>query len=198
VRGDAASSFPVDEASIEKRWFLLARVDHEKFDYFYDKYYDRIFRYIFHRTRDRDLAEELTSETFFRALRALWKFRWQGITFAAWLYRIAINVVNRHYQWAARRRERPLNPPDREFEAGLMRDPADDPYELLENAEEQERLLECLGRLDLDSQNILALRYFEGLKVREIAVITDTPEGTVKARISRSLCKLRSILEETA
>ncbi len=176
---------------IERRWFLKSRVDLERFNYFYEKYHGPIQAFILHRTGDPDLAEELASETFLRALRGLWKFRWQGVTFGAWLYRIAVNVVNRHYRQESRMRSH--HQPGR---LASLPDPGAGPHDRLENAEARRRLRSAMATLDPDTQTILALKYFEGLKIREIALITRMPEGTIKARISRALGKLRTKLTE--
>lgn len=81
------------ELEIEKRWLLNARTDPEAFMHFYAKYYDRVFRLCYHRVVDRELAEDLTAETFLQAQQHLGRFRWQGTTMGAWLYRIALNQV---------------------------------------------------------------------------------------------------------
>lgn len=185
---DGQATAPRD-VRIERRWFLLARVDHEKFHFFYDKYHDAIRRFIMHRTGDRDLADELTSETFLRALRGLWKFRWQGITFGAWLFRIAVNVVNRHYRSESLLRTSPLDEDNGDFPH-----PARDQLRVLVDAERDNQLRLAMTELEPETQTILVLRYFEGLKIRQISLITQLPEGTVKARISRALKKLRSRL----
>jgi len=195
TRGDpakpiaAGTSNSTGDIRIERRWFLLARVDHEKFHFFYDKYHDPIHRFIMHRTGDRDLTDELTSETFLRALRGLWKFRWQGITFGAWLFRIAVNVVNRHYRSESRWRMRPLYEDE-----DSLHDPARDPLRVMVDNEWEKLLRLAISELDQETQTILVLRYFERLKIREISLVTQLPEGTIKARISRALKKLRKHL----
>jgi len=82
----------------DEQLVAAAKDDSEAFGKLYDKYYPRIFRYIYHRTLNVQLTEDLTSNTFFAALRHIGRFRWKRIPFGAWLYRIATNEVNMHWR----------------------------------------------------------------------------------------------------
>ena len=77
------------------------------FEELYDEHFDGIFRYILYRVGQVAEAEDLTAQTFFKALRSLWRFRWSKGSFSAWLYRIATNEVNSHHR--RRRLSVPLN-----------------------------------------------------------------------------------------
>ena len=96
----AASS----EDSEEERTRLIALVelarkgDAEAFGMLYDHYQGSVYRFLFYRTRSSQLAEDLTSETFFRALRSMQSFRWQGKDFGAWLMTIARNLATDHFK----------------------------------------------------------------------------------------------------
>jgi RNA polymerase sigma-70 factor (ECF subfamily) len=168
-----------DPLEIEKRWLLLVRIDREYFFLFYDRYVDRIYRYIFWRTHDPDLAQDLTADTFMTALAKLQLFRFQGVTFGAWLYRIALNLVREHFRARQSRSFTDLtgaeNLPDR------RRNPLDE----LEYSEEQTLILDLLEMLDELSQNIFILHYWENLKVREIAAILNVSQGTIQSRLKR-------------
>jgi RNA polymerase sigma-70 factor (ECF subfamily) len=63
-----------------------ARRDPEAFGKLFEEYYPKILRYTMYRTGNTEAARDITSETFFKALKNLWKFRWIGTTFSAWLY----------------------------------------------------------------------------------------------------------------
>ena len=176
-----------DELAIEKRWLVLARIDPEDFRRFYDKYCDRVYRLCLRRVLDPDLAEDLTSETFLRAQRSLWRFRWQGVTFGAYLYRIALNLVRRQAKAAA---------------AMISVDPGDvtivdarlNPLAEVVLTERQRAVRAALTALDDLGREIFMLHYWEELTVAQISVVLDTPEGTVKTRLQRGRSLLRSEL----
>ena len=98
---DRATSSEVDGAERERLIALveLARAgDKEAFGLLYDHYQASVYRFLYYRTRSRTLAEDLTSETFFRALRSMNSFRWQGKDFGAWLMTIARNLTMDHFK----------------------------------------------------------------------------------------------------
>lgn len=77
-----------EEALVER-----AKCDPEAFGELYDRYYGRIFGYVLKRTASIDVAQDVTSEVFFKALKNLGRSRWRGVPFSAWLYRIASNEI---------------------------------------------------------------------------------------------------------
>lgn len=185
----------------EKELVERARKDHQAFGQLYDKYYGPIYRYILHRVADGDLACDLTSETFFKALRNLKKFRWRGAPFSSWLYRIATNEINMHFRKRKLHRLVSLET----FLPFLKAEPEANPETQLINKEEEyqqyqefKRLHQAIMRLSLTEQTVIALRFFERKRVKEIAQILGLPEGTVKSHAYRGLKKLRRLLSECA
>ena len=175
-----------DEAELVER----ARTQPEAFGHLYDRYYSVVLNYIFRRTLDVALAEELTSNTFFNALRALGGYENRG-KFLAWLYRIAGNEIR--LNWRARRKQHEGEARWR-AELGRVRfatDPAIATEEVEEQARQFARLHEALSRLPERYQTILALRYFESLSCEEVAEVVGTKVGTVKSLIHRGLKQLR-------
>src|SRR4051812_8451702 len=77
---------------------LARKGDADAFGMLYDHYQPSVYRFLFYRTRSSTLAEDLTSETFFRALRSMNNFRWQGKDFGAWLMTIARNLATDHFK----------------------------------------------------------------------------------------------------
>ena len=176
------------ELEIEKGWLLDARNDPEAFMFFYEKYYDRIFRLCYHQVSDYEFAEDLVSETFLRAQERLPYFHWQGLTMGAWLYRIAGNQIK--YRRRNRLRTTDLDDVDdgrtAEFE---------DPLDALVMDEEQLRVTRLIRQLDPDQRDVIRMHYWEGLTIREIAVVLDRPEGTIKARLKRGRDRLAAMIE---
>ncbi len=175
-----------DEAELVER----AKTQPEAFGHLYERYYSVVLNYVFRRTLDVALAEELTSNTFFNALRALGGYENRG-KFLAWLYRIAGNEIR--LNWRARRKQHEGEARWR-AELGRVRfatDRAIATEEVEEQARQFARLHEALGRLPERYQTILALRYFESLSCEEVAEVVGTKVGTVKSLIHRGLKQLR-------
>jgi RNA polymerase sigma-70 factor (ECF subfamily) len=152
----------------------------------YDRYAPKIFAYIYRRVGDATLAEDLTSELFVRVVRAVQNERAWRNSFTAWLYRIAHNLVVDHYR---RESSEPFLSLD---EARLASD--DDPAAAAEDAQTHERLGAAIRRLTPEQQQVLALRFGEGLTARETAQIVDKTTGAVEALQRRALASLRRIL----
>ncbi len=103
VDGDHQFAASSEESEAERDRLIalveLARNgDAEAFGMLFDHYHGSVYRFLFHRTRSTTLAEDLTSETFFRALRSMSSFRWQGKDFGAWLMTIARNLCTDHFK----------------------------------------------------------------------------------------------------
>ena len=175
-----------DEAELVER----ARTQPEAFGLLYDRYYSVVLNYIYRRTLDVALAEELTSNSFFNALRALGRYENRG-KFLAWLYRIVGNEIRLNGRARRKQLEREAH---WRAELGRVRfatDPAIATEEVEEQARQFARLHEALGRLPERYQTILALRYFESMSCEQVAEVVGTKVGTVKSLIHRGLKQLR-------
>src|SRR5437588_13020280 len=85
----------------ERELVERAKEDPEAFGALYDRYFPQIYRFTYSRVRDQSLAEDVTSEVFFKALRNIKRYTYSGHPFSAWLYHIALNAVADHYRGAA-------------------------------------------------------------------------------------------------
>lgn len=169
-----------EELEIEKKQFRLAGIDPEKFDWFFDKYYDRIFAYAYWQTGDHDTAADVASETFQRAWEKRRRFRWQGYTFGAWLFQIARRVLSHH-----RRRERTRG------ETEFVPERDDLPVEAvgttrIERDLDAELIRRALRELKPDPFEVVVLHHFVGMTTKQIAIVTQRPEGTVKSHLRRA------------
>jgi len=183
-----------DERSIIER----AKRDSEAFGVLFERHYPAIFAYVHRRVGDWDAANDLASEVFLKAFKGLWKYRWQGVPFSAWLYRIATNEVRMHFRKGIRPT---LSLDQMSEECGFEPlDPASLEAEKLEaerKLQEYEDFLvvrEKVLLLGLKYQDVIALRYFERKSIKEIAEILNKREGTVKSLLSRGIAKLRDLL----
>lgn len=173
-----------------------AKKDVEAFGKLYDKYYDAIARYIYHRTLDRTVTEDLTANTFMSAITHIGGFRWKRISFGAWLYRIATNEVRMHYRKRDKLPTVSLQTDDQtdlRVISGLQTtDPSADGKLIAE--ENHVRLHQAILQLKPIHQAVIVLRFFDQKSIAEIAAITGKREGTVKSRLHRALKQLETIL----
>jgi RNA polymerase sigma-70 factor (ECF subfamily) len=155
----------------------------------YDLYVDRVYNYIFQRTGNHGDAEDLTARTFLKAFVHLKGYRFRGIPFAAWLFRIAHNAVANWYRDAHRHQMVALD-------AVAERSRDDDrPEDLAQSNEESGVLLEAVRHLPTERQELLILKFSEGLSNAEIGQIMNRSEGAVKSLFHRTLQALRDELD---
>jgi len=173
-----------------------AKAQPQAFGDLYELYYGRILNYVYRRTLDAAVAEELTSNTFFNALRALPRYDNRG-KFGAWLYRIATNEIKLERR---AQRNRPEGNSCWREEFGRIRfaphGSVDAPEEDIEaKMRNFARLHDALDCLPERYQTVLALRYFEAIPYAEIADVLGKKIGTVKSLIHRGLQRLKRQLE---
>lgn len=180
----------------EKETIDKAKKDPDAFGLLYDKYYQPIFSYILRRTADIELTKDLTSETFFNALKGLGNFKWQNFPFSSWLYRIATNEVNSFY----RNKKRVIQIPIERIYNLASQDNLNDDLERaekeLKNKEEFIKMHQSISQLNTTYQTIIVLRFFDKKKISEISQILDKPEGTIKSQIHRALEELRKFMRQ--
>ena len=167
---------------------LARNGDSEAFGLLFDHYHGSVYRFLFHRTRSTTLAEDLTSETFFRALRSMSNFRWQGKDFGAWLMTIARNLATDHFKAGRPRLE--LTTEDMSLhDDGTAEGPEDEVLTSLTN----EVLLEALTELPGEQRDCLVMRFLQGMSIAETAAVLGRSDGAVKQlqlRGVRNLAKL--------
>jgi RNA polymerase sigma-70 factor (ECF subfamily) len=174
------------------------RIDPAAFRQVFDTWYTPIFGYIYRRTADYDLSKDIAAETFLKAFLKINSFRWRGISLSAWLYRIAGNELNQYYRsnkYKPQSLQQLLENPQMER---LLRYEADDDRDIIAKEikahEDYNRIRVNLLKLDIKYQEVIALRYFEQKTNKEISLILDKNEGTVKSLLSRRLEKLRALV----
>ena len=170
-------------AQLENESQLVRRAAHEPeaFALIYGQNYAVILNYIYRRTLSVTTAEELTSNTFFKALRGLPKYRGDR-PIRAWLYAIATNEIRMHRRWRRRHRVQPFDRPN-------------DLAVMPSSAPAFESISKSLASLSHRHQTVIALRYFEKLELEQIAEVIGKPVGTVKSRLHRALARLKIALE---
>ena len=188
-----ASSSQADAAEGERLIALveLARSgDTEAFGLLYDHYQPSVYRFLLYRTGSVPLAEDLTSETFFRALRSLGSFRWQGKDFGAWLTTIARNLATDHLKSGRSRLEVVTE------DMTLHDSSTEGPETTVLAALTAEALMAALRELPDEQQECLVLRFLHGRSIAETAEVLGRSEGAVKQLQLRAVRNLAKRLPE--
>lgn len=169
--------------------------DPDAFSAIYEEYYPRIFGYILRRVGHIETSQDLTSETFLKAVKNLWRYRFMNLPFSCWIYKIATNEINNHFRKKKQifyplesifvdgdpENESSLNPENELLEA----------EEKLKNYQDFQLIQRAILKIDLKYQEVITLKYFEKKKIAEICQILGKKEGTVKSLISRGIEKLK-------
>ncbi len=166
---------------------LARNGDKEAFGQLYDHYQPSVYRFLYYRVSSITLAEDLTAETFFRALRSMHSFRWQGKDFGAWLMTIARNLTADHFKAGRTRLEQTTE--DMQTLDTTSEGPEIEVLASLTN----EALLRALGELPTEQRECLIMRFLQGLSIAETAEILGRSSGAVKQlqlRGVRNLAKL--------
>jgi len=174
----------------EKALVEKAKSDSEAFGRLFDEYYSKIFGYVLRRTGDVEIARDVVSETFLKALKNLWRFRWQGAPFSAWLYRLASNEIPNFF-----RQKKPVVGLDKLGDPVFSADLFEEIMLAEEKLKEHKEFLEVQKQillLDQRYQAVISLRFFEKKQIKEIAQILGKSEGTIKSLLHRGLTKLRN------
>jgi RNA polymerase sigma-70 factor (ECF subfamily) len=150
----------------------------------YDQYAERIYSYLYRRVGNAQVAEDLTSDTFLRVLEAIRADKSWRISFRAWLYRIAHNIV---VDWYRRKGNRSILT----LEERWLESEASSPGPRLSQAWTLGELREALRFLTESQQQVLLLRFGEGLRSREVAEVLGKSVGAVEALQHRALETLR-------
>ena len=173
----------IREDAEERLLVEAAQKDPAKFAALYDIHFERVYAFVARRMRERDRAEDLTSEVFHKALANLKSYTWTGAPFAAWLFRIAVNAVSDQLKRSARENVNVDDPPE----------PSGGPEQ--EGAEARARLFRLVEKLPSEQRCVIFERFVEQRSIREIAQQLGKSEGAVKQLQFRALEKLRSQVE---
>jgi len=170
----------------EEQLVERAKHDADAFGELYDHYFSQIYRFVFSRMRDQDAAEDVTSEVFFKALRAIGRYRSTGHPFSAWLYQISVNAIYDHYR--SRR-------PTASLEGAVgVPDPARPVAERVVDSSEAERVWAAIDTLPPQQRIAMSLKLGEDLKLAQIGRIMGKSEGAVKLLVHRGMIGVRQRL----
>jgi RNA polymerase sigma-70 factor, ECF subfamily len=163
--------------------------DRNAFAELYLRHYADVFHYCIRRLFDRHLAEDVTSTVFFKAMHNLGSFDGSAAGLRSWLLRIATNAVNDHLR-EARRRTKLMQKTAGDGDCATVPDD--------ELAEKKARLQQALLSLKPQYQTVITLRFFENMKLTEIAECLGEKPSTIRTWLWRATAKLRRKLDAAA
>jgi RNA polymerase sigma-70 factor (ECF subfamily) len=173
-----------------------ARDDPRAFVHLYDHYFPRVHDYVRYRVSDRQDAEDVIAEVFLKALRELPRFEWHHRnSFAAWLFRIAHNLIVDYYRGRERDEVVPASP--EHLSDAALQDAVPlssrvlQPEQALARQETFHRMRALVSTLSPRRQEVVILCFFGGLRNKEIAHVLDLDERTIASHLSRGLQDLR-------
>jgi len=167
---------------------LRAGSDLAAFTELYSRYLCRIYGFVRSQTPDEATAEDLTAQTFFRALTGATSFKGDG-SYRAWLFRIAHNTI---VTWRGTHAKAPLAVE----EVPEHTDPSPSPASIVVAGEERSIVWRLVSALAPAQREVLGLRYLEDLSTEEIAQVTRRSRGAVRILLHRARNALRKALEE--
>lgn len=159
------------------------------FTFLYELYVEKIYRFVYFKTWHQETAEDITAQTFLKAMEHMNDYDLNKGTFSSWLYRIAHNTIVDHYRTTKK-----------EVDIDTLFDLSSG-----ENIPAQTEVRRALGeveaylkKLPADTRELLLMRLWQGLSYQEIAEVTGKSEGALKMAASRALRDLRSSLSTVA
>ncbi|MBI4788438.1 MAG: sigma-70 family RNA polymerase sigma factor [Chloroflexi bacterium] len=165
--------------------FQATKHNHAAFGQLYDRYIDKIYRYIYYKVGNQTEAEDLSGQVFLKAWEAIGHYQCTGRPFAAWLYRIAHNLVVDYFR--TKRDAASLE------EITTLIEPNSDLDDIVEQHLTSETLRHALRRLTRDQQQVIVLRFLEGYNTTEVAQIMGKQPGAIRTLQHRALAGLNGV-----
>jgi len=179
------------EISKQEQRELIRRAkeyDPSAFARIYEHYYQDIYNFVCYRVPGTHVAEDLTSDVFLKALESIDSYAFRGVPISAWLFRIARNTVALYYRDQPASTALSLNEELLPVEV--------DPSDVFERELTQKQLAQALGNLTEDQQEVIILRFVDGLSNAEVGQVLGKSEGAIKSLQYRALGSLNRVLEE--
>jgi len=164
----------------EELMILVSNGNLDMMSILFDRYHIRIFNFLLKMTRDRDISQDITQETFYKAIK--YRASYKKGKFSSWIYTIARNIFSDHYQ-SQKNKDQPLD----EIEYKIEREETNS----IEKSETNEQLNRALEQLNQSDRELVIMNRYQGIKYQEIAEITGSTAGAVKTKVHRAIHKLK-------
>ncbi len=174
--------------SLEEEQLRLALRKPEAFAPIYEKYFLQIYRFVLQRVGDEDTAGDVTSQVFAKALFKLRDYKFKGLPFSAWLYRVAQNEIGMFFR--QQNRQRVVN---------VTTESLGDMMDEIEEDQHEERLqmvLTTIKKLNMEEVELIQMRFFEKMSFKEIGDILDITETNARVKTHRVIEKIRKLMKQ--
>jgi RNA polymerase sigma-70 factor (ECF subfamily) len=184
----------MEKSTDQELMSMVLKKNTRAFRMLYSRYETRIYNFILRYTGNKEIAQDLLQEAFTRMWFAAHSFNHENGNFKGWLYAIALNITRsemskkryaHHYLEVSEilLQDEPANPR------------AEEPDAEMEQADLKNTVAQALDKLSPLLREIVILKHYQQLKFSEIAEMTQTPEGTLKARFHRAIAQLKELLD---
>ncbi|MCW5906834.1 MAG: sigma-70 family RNA polymerase sigma factor [Chitinophagales bacterium] len=171
----------------EEKEILAAKQNAALFQPLYERYYEAILKFVYQRVVTKDDAFDITQQVFLQAMLSIKKYELRGFPFSSWLYRIAINELNKAFR--KNEKQRGIN-----LSEEHLHDISDE-IGTAETEQREQAVLQALTMLNEDDYQLVEMRFFEKRAFKEIGEILNLSEATAKMRVYRILEKLKPSVE---
>lgn len=175
------------DIQLELQQINAAKENPAYFNVLYEKYFKSIYVFVHRRTDDEDLASDITSHVFLKAMINIKKYEHKGLPFSAWLFRIAFNEVNMYFRKSNNNRVVSIE------QAGIIE--IAQVAEVNDQADKFELMTAALKKLDEDDLQLIELRFFEKRSFAEVGEIAGITENNAKVKIYRIIDKLKRLMK---
>lgn len=151
------------------------------------RHYQTVYAYVYRQTGNYHLSCDVTQEVFIRMLKGLGAYRENG-KFISWLFKIAVNCCRDHCRRNAKQAIK------LKMLSADLPDDQDNVYDIFCRKTERERVKAALDSLPSPQREVVILKFYHGLKIKEIAELTQALQPTVKSRLREGLAKLKRML----
>ena len=169
----------------EEQLVLIAKQDRINFKHLYNLYYERIFLFLLRRSENENLAQDLTQQTFVKAMINIDKFEFKGFPFSSWLYRISLNELNLYYR--SNKKKRTIS-----IESSELPELADELPSELNPLVNNESLIKAFNFLSEAEVTLIEMKYFEKRSHQEISEILGISVANAKVKLHRIIKKMRN------
>ncbi|MBI35067.1 MAG: RNA polymerase [Flavobacteriales bacterium] len=175
----------------EEKLVLFAKQDRRNFKYLYEAYYERIFLFLLRRSENENLAQDLTQQTFVKAMLNIEKFEFKGFPFSSWLYRIGLNELNLYYR--SNKKKRTISIDNDELPELVEELPSESNPNL-----SNENLIKAFNFLSEAEVTLVEMKYFEKRSHQEISEILGISVANAKVKLHRVIKKMKNKIIESS
>lgn len=180
---------PATPAEASEEWLVeeARALSEEAWAEIYRRHAQQVYAYIHYRLGDQHTSEDLAADVFVRALAGIKGYSYRGTPLLAWLYRIAHNVTADYRKAAAKRAQ---------HQAAEEPEDVEEREDALQAFDDRQDMMRAIRALTEDQQQVVILRFYQGMSNADVAKVIGKPEGAVKALQTRALRSLRRVLSE--